>query len=258
MRLIESCPICDSTGVELSSPAFLHQLLIWRSTGNYSWTHTPTSVLTCNQCSYRGPQLRLDLAEEEKYYRDYRGVDYNNMRIHSMPWYQGELELLDLPDVVKNRIIGSQSLILQHVDPLTINSVLDYGGPRGIYIPPRFIKAKLYVYDRGTALPEKGRIKTNLPVNNGTQYVDFILCKDMMDCTTDPDYLMNNLKSFMTKKSWLYIEVKESTPQSEEVFLEKINYFGIETLCKLFEKHRIRAHGTHTYDGIIGIIGKLK
>jgi hypothetical protein len=175
-----------------------------------------------------------------------------------MPWYQGELELLDSPDIVRNRIIGMQSLILQHVDPLTINSVLDYGGPRGIYIPSRFIKAKLYVYDRGTATPEKGRIKTNLSVNNGTQYIDFIMCKDMMDSTSDPNYLMNNLKSFMTTNSWLYIEVKESTSPAEEVFLEKINYFGKETLRKLFEKHGMRVHGTHTYDGIIAMIGKLK
>lgn len=258
MYTIDHCPACHSLDITLEKPAFIHQFVIWKSSGEYAWNHKPTAGIRCNNCSFFCSQHRLTNEEERNLYTNYREEEYNNKRIFTEPGYAGMIEFLKSPHHIQVRMQGTHTLVDRNIDPLTINTVLDYGGDTGVHIPTRFIKAKKYVYDISNVVTIDGVFK--LDVTKDPVPVDFLMCCHVLEHKSDPDVLIKEFKRYANKDTWIYIEVPEfdAPAMPGGVFHEHINAFNLQSLNALLNRHNIYSIDTHIHNGIICLLGKLK
>jgi SAM-dependent methyltransferase len=238
MYIIEHCPACNSLDIRKES-AKLAQFVIWKATDEFAYSHKDNNAIICNQCSFLGSQIRLTDEEETRLYKDYRGEEYNNKRLFCEPWYANYINMFDQEKYVNDRKVGINRLIDTHVDIMTINKVLDYGGDTGSHIPDKFIKAKWYVSDISGVPPMPGV----LPFDTMTQKmtVDFLMCCHVLEHKSDPDVLIKDIKRFVNSNSWIYIEVPHfDAPQLPGgIFHEHLNAWNMQSMKALLEKHQI-------------------
>lgn len=237
MYRIDYCPACASQDIK-KELAQLSQFVAWMATDEFHHHNPQTYAVVCNDCSYIGSGLRLTPAEEDKFYRNYRGEDYTNKRIFCEPWYKNYLETFDKNGYLEERRLRINNLIDKHVNHLNINTVLDYWGGSGEHIPIRFIKAKRYVSNIVPTTPLPNILNFDLSAHF-TPF-DFIMCCGIFEHQSDPDLLMNIVKKFMNQDTWLYIEVPFSENPSYDVFHETLNLWNFKSLEKFLDRFQLK------------------
>jgi hypothetical protein len=146
------------------------------------------------------------------------------------------------------------TLIGQHV--ANIDSILDYGGDNGAYIPEMYTTTEKYVYDLSGAdtLPN---IKKYDPAQEQT--FDLVMNCQVLEHVSDINQLINDLKN--CAKRYLYIEVPayRKPPVRGMVVGEHLNFFRKSSLVALLNRHDIQIVDTAVdYDlGVLGILGKI-
>lgn len=238
MYTVDHCPACHSMDVT-KQPAYLAQFVVWKATNEFVYNNQPTNGVTCNKCGFVGSSLRLTEEEEVNLYRDYRGEEYTNKRIFCEAWYKDYIADLDHTDYAQGRKIGINKLLDKHIDHLFINTVLDYGGDTGEFIPERFIKSKRYVYDISEVELLPGILKFN--PNLDKTKMDFVMCCHVLEHKSDPDMLIKDIKRYSNKGGWIYLEVPNfDAPQLPGgLFHEHLNIWKTSSVQALLERHNI-------------------
>jgi hypothetical protein len=235
--------------------------MIWKATEEFVYDNKDNFSIICNNCGFVASQLRLSQEEETTFYKDYRGEDYNNKRVFCEPWYKNYLDVSAVQDLSYNedRQIPFNTLIDNHVDLMTINQVLDYGGANGCRIPEnKFIKAKLFVYDISGVPVLPGILPYERSMKK-PETVDFIMCCHVFEHLSDPQETMKDIKRFMHKDTWLYIEVLgKSGPPPGRLYREILNSWTLNSMTEFLNKNDIEIVEVKSFDDDLCILTKLK
>jgi hypothetical protein len=254
MYIIDYCPACHSKDIT-KSPYKLSQFVAWRSTGDFPYGQVPTMGIKCNQCSFLATHHRLTAQEEQNLYINYRGDDYNKMRLFIEPQYQHHITTFDGNDYAEKRKVGINALINKNIDLSTVHSVLDYGGDTGAHIPQVFVNAKKYVYDISGVDTIEGVETYDTATSPAT--VDFLMCCHTLEHKSDPDILINDLKKYVDQSTWVYIEVPNADPPWQNEFHEHINIFNCKSMTALLERHGFKIADVFENENLC-MLAKLK
>jgi hypothetical protein len=240
------CPCCNSQPVQIS--AQLSQFVIWRITGNNPGSDTDTVLCHCEQCDFYFSLQRFEDNEMHRLYQGYRNEMYNQMRKQCEPAYKEQLYSLDYINSRKEFI---NLLIYKHVSNL--QSILDYGGDDGAYIPDVPVK---FVYDVSGVEPVPG---VNKYLLDNHDCFDLVMNCQVLEHVSDVNKLIIDLKA--RTKEYLYIEVPayRDPPAVNMVIGEHINFFREQSLHALLNKHNINIVDTAVdYDlKVLAVLGKI-
>ena len=250
MHKIVPCPCCDSLD-QTSIPAYMSQFVMWRTSGVKPESNPKNLLIQCNQCNYYFSDTRFTDEELARLYAGYRGEQYNQMRIECEPNYQAVM----YSDVyIGQRKEFIDRLIGRYVD--NVESVLDYGGDDGKYIPAMFNRADRYVYDLSGADTLPGIKKYDLAQK---QKFDLVMNCQVLEHVSDINQLMDSLKALAN--SYLYIEVPayRKPPVRGMVVGEHLNFFRKSSLVALLNRHDIQIVDTAVdYDlQVLAVLGKI-
>lgn len=260
MYNIDYCPACHSSNIS-KHPAYMYQFVAWRISGNKPEGDVPINGIFCHNCEFTCTESRIDEEEEKALYTNYRGEEYNSMRIECEPSYAAHLLNFDTEEYMKVRKYGINVLIEKNVDVSKIKTVLDYGGNKGEHIPPVFNTAERYVYDISDVDLLEG-VKSFDPDN--VEKMDFVMCCHVLEHKSEPDAIIEEIKKHIHEESWIYIEVPEYEryPLPGATFHEHINSFTDRSMWALLDRCGIEVVEmitTATGDGhIMCLLGKLK
>lgn len=250
MHNIIPCPCCDSVD-QTSMPAYMSQFVVWRTTGVKPESNLNNLLIQCNHCNYYFSDIRFTDKELARLYAGYRDQQYNQMRIECEPNYHA---VMYSDSYIKQRKEFINALIGRHVSD--VNSILDYGGDDGTYIPEIYTTTEKYVYDLSGANTLDG-IKKYDPANK--QKFDLVMNCQVLEHVSDINQLMDSLKALAN--SYLYIEVPayRKPPVRGMVVGEHLNFFRKSSLVALLNRHDIQIVDTAVdYDlQVLAVLGKI-
>jgi hypothetical protein len=166
-----------------------------------------TNLYTCSNCE--GGFFSVVYSEEqmEALYRDYRGVQYTQIRNKWEKWYSlnynqaHESESL----VAKRKSVLEEFLELNGVNE--VYSVLDVGGDLGQYIPLFHSNTRRYVIDYSDRKLVKGVDRVSSL--DELQKVDLIIYAHVLEHVANP---LGNLLDLLPRTKYLYVEVPFGVP----------------------------------------------
>jgi len=250
MFTITNCPCCDRV-TQTIMPAYLSQFVVWRTTGVKPESNVKNLLIQCDTCNFYFSDIRFTDEEIARLYKDYRGNEYNQMRLECEPNYKVELYS---DNYVKQRKEFINKLIECYTS--NIKSVLDYGGDNGDYIPESLSSIDRYVFDLSGIDPLPGIKKYDF---NKNQTFDFVMNCQVLEHVPDINQLIKKLKNLT--KNYIYVEVPtyRKPPPVDMIIGEHINFFRGTSLQSLLNKHNIKIIKTAIdYDlCVLGILGKI-
>jgi hypothetical protein len=154
------------------------------------------SLAQCETCSFRFFDSRLTPAEVEKLYSGYRGNEYFRVRHAVEPWYSKKVNdgIGGDPDEIRKRNDSLATFLGAHVEMGKIETILDYGGDRGQFIPVALGKLK-FVFEVSAATPVDGvtRIGSNAELQE--RRFDFLLLCGVLEHCSEPLEILRALTS---------------------------------------------------------------
>ena len=265
MEIAVDCISCGRSDL-LSSPAILMPFVAERAIGwgpveiTAEWGletvpkgHAMCRVnsLACIYCESMFLDLRFGEAEMHRLYKDYRGLEYNELRSNYEPGYISKTSAFTKRT---SWIEITESWIESKIGkPRT---VLDWGGGSGVNSCFLNDAVDLYIYDISNVKLEagaKGYIKTQ-----SVQTFELVTCMQVLEHVADPLDLLQNISVFMASGSFLYFEVpfekvmqREIMP-SERVTLkrhwhEHINFFSEQGLTELANRAGMKVVSSRVY-----------
>lgn len=204
MYLMDSCPCCGSKELR-RWPAIVSPFIAHYACGTRPGD---AHLCECQGCSFRFFDTRLTSAEVSKLYDGYRGDAYFKARHHFEFWYSRAV----------NDGIGSDPVEIawrkQNLAKLlgdrarSFETVLDYGGDRGQFIPDG-LGAERYVYEISNVEPVKG--VAGLRSVEGRQF-DFVMLAHVLEHCSDPREFVRGLKSLGHSRTIFYFEMPYERP----------------------------------------------
>lgn len=174
------------------------------------------NLLHCKNCGSAFFDYRYDEDEISKIYHKYRGEEYQAMRQKYESWYSPEINRLigDDKQAIASRN-ANLSKILKNIPLNNVQSVLDFGGDKGQYIPEVLNDKNRYVYDISNVDVLEGitslRTLQSCYEKEPGGY-DLIICAHVLEHLSDPNEVIQELKSLLSKNGYLYIEVPFDSP----------------------------------------------
>ena len=205
MYRIDACPCCRSKDV-LSYPAVVAPFL-----AHYA-VRTPPSrcaLMECRNCTFRFFDARLTPDEVERLYSGYRGEDYFGSRHQHEFWYTRKFNLgigHDQPAIAfRKRVV--ESLLQRHIDLGSIDTVLDYGGDEGQFIPDALGKKK-YVFELSDAAPVPGVTKIRSEADLRAHRFDLVMICHVLEHCSDPCAALQRIQELRGGRPlFCYVEV---------------------------------------------------
>ena len=183
MYRIDCCPCCRS--IDLASlPAVVAPFL-----ARYAVGAPPSrcALLECRNCDFRFFDSRLAADEIARLYSGYRGEEYFRARHRCEFWYTRKFNagIGHDPQAIAARRQCVETLIRAHVDPQSVQSVLDYGGDEGQFIPESLGKEK-YVFELSDAVPIRGVTKIESEERLRGRRFDLVMLCQVLEHCSDP------------------------------------------------------------------------
>jgi hypothetical protein len=173
---------------------------------------TPSRLLTCPACAFRGFDTRFDETEMERLYAGYRGEDYFRVRHRWEPWYGRAVNegLSGDEAELRTRKGNLEALVARCLDrpPAT---VLDYGGDRGQFIPESW-GAERHVFEVSGRDPLPGiHAVRDLRDLDGRTFGMVMLCQ-VLEHLPEPQAQLEALRP-RVGDGHLYVEVPLERPK---------------------------------------------
>jgi hypothetical protein len=159
----------------------------------------------CNNCGFRFFYPRLTPEQIAKLYAGYRGEEYFQQRHKYEFWYSRAM----------NKGIGHDTAIItwrkrvvldflqQNMNPGFIETVMDYGGDEGQFIPDSLGKKK-FVFELSDALPVPGVTKLTTEHDTRSQHYDLVMMCHVLEHCSDPFAMVQTLREL---GNFCYVEV---------------------------------------------------
>jgi SAM-dependent methyltransferase len=201
---IEGCPCCQSKE-STARWAVVAPFLAYYAVGRSPFL---CRLMECSNCSFRFFDVRLTPEEVDKLYSGYRGERYFAERHRWEPWYSRKVNdgIGGDPEEVAERTRALEAFLLPHLDQSEIETVLDYGGDRGQFIPPS-LGAKKFVFELSDAVPVAGVERINSEQQLRAMRFDLIMAFGVLEHCSDPAEVLEKLRSYLTPGSLLCVGV---------------------------------------------------
>jgi len=217
-----TCPICN--GATVGKPATIAPFIVAYCKLEKSTTETRY----CRACEFVFFQRGLSDEEATRLYTNYRGDDYNRIRVSFEPYYAGLIgDFADhLSSYYVNRIVESIDLIDTYPEVNRSGTVLDFGGDGDV--PRRiFPNGKIFVDDLNAGKSSEEPDK-----------YDFIFASNVFEHVSDPLTVLKQLCERLDPDGVLYIDVPHPSQASlGEGLLWQGRYGG-----ELYEMHEHIQH----------------
>lgn len=247
------------------------------------WNRPPflVELVRCERCTFAFYNPRLEDAELQRLYADYRGQEYARMRHASEPWYTPQFNFnLASPASYSKRRAVLAPLLQSHLKGHQIRRVLDHGGDRGDLVSGLLEGAEAFVYDISgvpaaagvTAVGDVSACQPDLIINsNVLEHVGFPrpIVDSLLAAAGDglvflevPVEVPTGLKRIARRiaqigvMTVLHPSLARSMlrPASLYMMQEHINYFSEQSLTTLFREcgGTVVASGTYFVDAVPG------
>ena len=253
-RIATECICCANNQLQ-KSPAILmpfvaHRVFGWAPVKiDASWglrtitdgmAYTLCQSLFCEQCQCLFLEMRFSDQEMRNLYDGYRDEKYTALRESYEPGYQKRNEKLlrgaDYLDRIEHFLMPYLSF------PITI---LDYGGDTGINTPFKNKNAHIYLYDINE--PDLNANTMRVGRSDIKKYAyDLIICSHLLEHVPYPVETLRDIKTLMSHKTILYIELPfeklmremkngENISSKKRHWHEHINFFSLSSLKALLQ-----------------------
>ncbi len=254
MYTITRCLVCQSDEVSFE-PTYLSRFVLSRIERRLRNIDLPISSIRCNHCGFFSSNLRFEPHEQDQLYTEYRGYEYNKLRVQiEGDFYRGLIGKFTSPESIEVRMQGINQIIDRSINVANIKNVLDFGGGSGHFIPGKFIFAQKYVYDiSGVSLcPSIKRYDSGRQMD-----WDYIQCCHVLEHVSDPILLLKDIIKLANTQTFIYIEVPNGDgPSPGGVWHEHINTFYEHSLDFLMKRVDLTVIDKQTRNGCIGLLTK--
>jgi hypothetical protein len=199
----DECPCCGSTD-RLRYPAIVAPFIAAYVLASPTRV---TYLAECRSCTFRFFEERYDDDEVRRLYEGYRGEKYLQERHAFEFWYTRKIN--DTIGRDSNEIRTRQERILNVLRgraPLPLESVLDYGGDRGQFIPDG-IAERRFVFDISGAKPEPNVVSIASTAAVQGKSFELVMLAHVLEHLSSPAPLVREVRSYMQKGGYLYVEV---------------------------------------------------
>jgi SAM-dependent methyltransferase len=204
-----------------------------------------TSIRVCEDCSFVGPEMYFSKDLLQGLYKDYRLDSYNQDRCKYEPYYQ-QIQHLVGKDVreLQARLDNIDELLKNHVDTNQFDSVLDWGGGEGRFIPRCLVDKNVFILDVSDEPLANDCFKRINEPEPGMSF-DFIQICHVLEHVSSPNEFLKEAIAYLKPGGVLYIEVPQdqsdenisrfkSEPNSiNHTIHEHLNLFSQESLAAL-------------------------
>ena len=229
MEIATKCICCNSSSMK-KHKAFLAPFMAYKALGYHPSNSVIMSYvramwgksLKCRECGVMFSDMRFNDEEMAKYYCNYMGDDYSELREHYEPFFKACRH--KHATRLRPNLSDEEIFISRYISP---KRILDYGGGKGVNTPFSSTDAIIHIYDIGDKncelLPDFG--------------YDLIKCCYVLEHVSYPQDILNNIKKLMNENTFLYVEVPhERIPYFLKWWWhEHINFFtpkGMENLIR--------------------------
>ena len=202
-------------------------------------------IRACKDCRFVGPNNSYSFGQLSGLYTDYRSDSYNFDRCSVEPDYAKIKDLVGkTKEEIGSRLTNVDRLIDTFVDINIIESVLDWGGGEGRFIPTKLINKIVTILDvseEPLINPAYHRVN-NLSKNSKFDYMQ--ICH-VLEHVSEPFSLMNEALSYINTGAIVYIEVPQDridadlnqfldeSSKSRHTLHEHINLYSVKSLQML-------------------------
>jgi hypothetical protein len=164
-------------------------------------------IRVCKDCSFVGPSQVYPLHQLVGLYRDYRSESYNRDRCAVEPSYQPVMHLVGkCQEETDSRMTNLDGIIDSHVNCGSIQTVLDWGGGEGRFVPTSLRSKVVTVLDYSTEELSDSRF-LRLDKLNSNQKYDYIQICHVLEHVSEPRSLMLEVVSRLNRGGYLYVEL---------------------------------------------------
>lgn len=190
-------------------------------------------IRACKDCSFVGPSQVYPLHQLVGLYKDYRSDSYNRDRCSVEPWYQDVMHLVGkCQEEIDSRMTNLDGIIDTLVDCGNIQTVLDWGGGEGRFVPTSLRSKNVTVLDYSTEeLSDPSFLR--LDQLNSDQKYDYIQVCHVLEHVSEPRSLMLEVVSHLNRGGYVYVEL----PQDRSS--EDLQHFASHP-CEIY--HEIHEH----------------
>lgn len=184
------------------------------------------STLECLDCGVIFLDYRFSDTELSRLYKDYRGTEYNALRVRFEPGYaatattyQGRAAYLDAVESILAPYLPARP------------AVLDWGGDTGVNTLFRFSASMLHVYDISGVEPCAEATRVSLEVCHATAY-DLVTCSQVLEHVSYPIEMLAAIRAVLRPHSLLYLEVP-----LEDIFRQATSGYARGTQKRHWHEH---------------------
>lgn len=251
-RIAQHC-ICCASAVLKKSPAVLMPFIAKRVFDHEpvmiapEWgikdlqsgiAYSVCNTLQCSDCGVVFLDMRFSDSEMASLYKDYRGQEYQRLRVHYEPEYAKRAAAY----TGRFNYIDAMEAFLRPLVP-PAPRVLDWGGDTGRNTPFLEQAALVHVYDISHVTTVEGVSAVSIDIVRQTRY-DLIICNQVLEHVAYPFELIAGMVAVMDSDTVLcigvpYENLMRSQPASREIYDQKhhwhehVNFFSEESLRKM-------------------------
>lgn len=237
---VSNCVICDG------AIRHLKRALVAPFLARRIWNRDPFCVdlVGCASCGFVFYNPRLDDAELQRLYQDYRLEKYQRMRHFSEVWYTEKFNA-DLASVGSYDVRRSMlaPILRKHLGNRKINRILDYGGDRGDLVAGLLEGAQPYVYDISGVEAAPGVIAIKNPAECEA---DLIINSNVLEHVGFPRQIVSRIFQASPDGGLVYLEVPSELPVGFSRIARRIAQVGIMTMTRpSLGRHVLRPAGLY-------------
>lgn len=207
MDKIDTCPCCGKRDFK-RFPAWVAPFI-----ENYALEGDAPDcqLLECTGCAFRFFDHRFSTAESDRLYANYRADSYFRTRHRHEFWYTDQINagLSSDSGNIEIRRNHIATFLAQHLPQAAmLESILDYGGDRGQFIPSGIARQR-FVFEKSDAVPEAGVVRIESPeeLRSAAPFSLVMLCH-VLEHLSDPLQTVRELRGLLGSESaYLLIEV---------------------------------------------------
>lgn len=203
------------------------------------------NTIQCSDCGVTFLDIRFSDNEMAALYADYRGEEYERLRIHYEPGYArraaaytGRFTYIDQMDAFLRPLVPAAP------------AILDWGGDTGRNTPLLEQASLVHVYDISNVATVDGVSAVSMDIVKQTRY-DLIVCNQVLEHVPYPFDFIAEMATVMDDDTILcigvpYENLMRSQPASREIYKQKhhwhehINFFSAESLQKMVVRAGLR------------------
>jgi len=208
LKQIDRCPCCNGTDLDVL-PAAIAPFIIDYVV--HDPAHTLCGFCVCRACAFRFFDARFEPAEIARLYEDYRGDAYFQARHRHEFWYRRTTndQVGSGPALVALRKRIMASLLVRVIDTNKVESILDYGGDRGQFLPDALGRSR-WVYEVSGVLPVPGVRSIASEADLGGRYFDVVALSNVLEHAPDVLDMLLRVRALTTPGTGVvYLEVPD-------------------------------------------------